>query len=324
MASRPRTNRVNLDPNKPPGSNAKMANQLAPAAMLTGMEWKFVENFLLTLNASKSALAAGYSDARMGYILLQKPSVASAIDQAIAFRSARTAVTVDSVVNRLYQIVTTDVNELASVIMVNCRFCWGDDGRYQFTAEEYRRARQKHMYVQLKKEPRDRREFDDEGGWGFEPEKVPRRGTTWGQQANSDRSCTECGGRGLAKGVVQDTTELSYGARMLYDGYRITRDGRMEVKTRDRNNLELALMRHLGMFRDREPIKVFDPSRMAPDELDAVINNLPPMVREQVEAMFENIADDPSQARAAGLVDITEYPEPPRRRQRVLIDDEDE
>lgn len=78
-----------------------MADQ---AKQLTPKQLRFVEEYLVDLNASAAALRAGYSKrtaGQMGYELLNKPEIAAAIATAQAARSARTAITADWVLERL-------------------------------------------------------------------------------------------------------------------------------------------------------------------------------------------------------------------------------
>lgn len=299
--------RGNLNPTR---SAIPVPNELAPAVKLSGMEWRFVENFLLTASPFTAARDAGYSNPNFGYKVIKRPNVQAAIEQAVAFRSARTARRIDQVVYRWAMIAEADVNELVSARVFNCRFCWGDDGRYQYTPEEWRRARQKHYFAQLKKNPKERREFDDEGGYGFQVDRAP------------NPECTECRGLGVLRVVPKDTENLSPQARLIYDGVKVSKDGTIEYKVRSRDHAEAMLAKHLGMFREREPVREFDPSRMGEDELDAVMDNLPPSLRDQVQALFESMVADQGMAREAGLADITSYQEPPRRRQRVIIEDD--
>lgn len=73
-------------------------------ARLTERQARFVEEYLVDLNATKAAIRAGYSEKtaeQMGYQLLQKTSVQEAIRQAIAARSARTEITQDMVLREL-------------------------------------------------------------------------------------------------------------------------------------------------------------------------------------------------------------------------------
>jgi len=73
-------------------------------ARLTDKQKRFVEEYLVDLNATQAAIRAGYSEKtaeQMGYQLLQKTSVQQAIQQAMADRSVRTEITQDMVLREL-------------------------------------------------------------------------------------------------------------------------------------------------------------------------------------------------------------------------------
>lgn len=73
-------------------------------ARLTEKQKRFVEEYLVDLNATQSAIRAGYSEKtaeQMGYQLLQKTSVQEAIQHSMASRSARTEITQDAVLREL-------------------------------------------------------------------------------------------------------------------------------------------------------------------------------------------------------------------------------
>jgi len=65
---------------------------------------RFVEEYMVDSNATQAAIRAGYSKntaAEQGYQLLQKPSVKAAIQAAQAEHRERTAVTVESITEKL-------------------------------------------------------------------------------------------------------------------------------------------------------------------------------------------------------------------------------
>ena len=77
------------------------------ARKLTDKQKKFVEEYLIDLNATQACIRAGYSPKtamEQGYQLLQKTSVQEAIAECIAARSRRTGVNQDRVVLELAKI----------------------------------------------------------------------------------------------------------------------------------------------------------------------------------------------------------------------------
>jgi phage terminase small subunit len=90
---------------------------------LTARQRRFVEEYLIDLNATQAAIRAGYSEKnafKIGARLVQKcTAVKDAIDAALAERSSRTAVTADRVVKELARVAFADPRAV---------FSWGPDG----------------------------------------------------------------------------------------------------------------------------------------------------------------------------------------------------
>lgn len=71
---------------------------------LTKKQERFVEEYLIDLNATQAAIRAGYSRKtaeQIGYQLLQKPSVQEKLSEAMARRSKRTGITQDLVLDEI-------------------------------------------------------------------------------------------------------------------------------------------------------------------------------------------------------------------------------
>ena len=74
---------------------------------LTPKQERFVQEYLLDLNATAAAKRAGYSEKRaseLGYQLLHKTTVQTAIQRAVISRSQRTEITQDYVIEKLMAI----------------------------------------------------------------------------------------------------------------------------------------------------------------------------------------------------------------------------
>lgn len=83
--------------------------------VLTPKEERFVEEYLIDLNATAAAARAGYSGRSAGDIgheLLRRERVATAIQEAKARRSERTEITADRVLEELRRIALADVRRL--------------------------------------------------------------------------------------------------------------------------------------------------------------------------------------------------------------------
>lgn len=82
---------------------------------MTKKQKRFVEEYLIDLNATQAAIRAGYSPltARdIGCENLKKPNIQEAIDKAIAERSRRTGVNADRVVRELAKIAFVNAGEV--------------------------------------------------------------------------------------------------------------------------------------------------------------------------------------------------------------------
>lgn len=83
---------------------------------LTAKQQRFVEEYLIDLNATQAAIRAGYSEktARsIGQENLTKPDVAEAIQVAIDARSARTQITADRVLQEMGRVAFSDMRKFA-------------------------------------------------------------------------------------------------------------------------------------------------------------------------------------------------------------------
>lgn len=82
---------------------------------LTDKQARFVEEYLVDLNATQAAIRAGYSEKtaeQQAYQLLQKPSVREAIAAAKIERSEKTKIDAAYVLNRLVEIDQMDVLDI--------------------------------------------------------------------------------------------------------------------------------------------------------------------------------------------------------------------
>ncbi|CAP41307.1 terminase small subunit [Bordetella petrii] len=81
---------------------------------LTDKQRRFVEEYLVDLNATQAAIRAGYSKktaASIGEENLRKPDIAKAIQEAQAARSKRTGITQDHVLRELAKIGFADIRK---------------------------------------------------------------------------------------------------------------------------------------------------------------------------------------------------------------------
>ena len=86
---------------------------------LTPKQRRFVEEYLIDLNATAAAERAGYRDSSIGRQLITKNHVANAIEKARKKRSTRTEITQDRVILELARIAFLDPRKV---------FKWGPEG----------------------------------------------------------------------------------------------------------------------------------------------------------------------------------------------------
>lgn len=86
-------------------------------AKMTEKQKRFVDEYLIDLNATQAAIRAGYSvdtAEQIGYQLLQKTSVQTAISKEMAERSKRTGVNQDRVVLELAKIAFVKMTDVVN------------------------------------------------------------------------------------------------------------------------------------------------------------------------------------------------------------------
>lgn len=85
------------------------------ARELSEKQKRFIEEYLVDLNATQAALRAGYAPKRayaMGHENLKKPEIAAALSVAMAERSERTKIDQDRVVLEIARLAFSDVRRL--------------------------------------------------------------------------------------------------------------------------------------------------------------------------------------------------------------------
>ncbi len=87
-------------------------------AKLTAKQQRFVEEYLVDLNATQAAIRAGYSTKtanEQGNRLLVNVSIRTCIDQAIAERSKRTGINQDRVIRELARLAFVNANNVIDI-----------------------------------------------------------------------------------------------------------------------------------------------------------------------------------------------------------------
>ena len=86
-------------------------------AKLTAKQKRFIEEYLVDLNATQAAIRAGYSPltaSSIGDENLRKPAIAAAVQKAMAERSKRTGVNADRVIAELAKIGFANIIDVAN------------------------------------------------------------------------------------------------------------------------------------------------------------------------------------------------------------------
>lgn len=88
------------------------------AGQLTEKQRRFVSEYLIDLNATQAAIRAGYSQKNAGKIgpeLIGKTRISAAIQEAIALRERRTAITQDRVLAELAAVAFANGTDFAQI-----------------------------------------------------------------------------------------------------------------------------------------------------------------------------------------------------------------
>lgn len=90
---------------------------MSEGKQLSPRQRRFVEEYLVDLNAKQAAVRAGYtgtSPKSRGYLNLKKPLIAEAVRAEMAARSERTRVDADRVIRELERIAFSDIRRYAA------------------------------------------------------------------------------------------------------------------------------------------------------------------------------------------------------------------
>lgn len=207
---------------------------------LTAKQKTFVQEYLIDLNATQAAIRAGYSKKtaeQQASRLLSNVKVQEAVQVAMDKRAEKVEISAEQVLQRWIDIAFADPNEIIHFRRVCCRYCFGEDHKYQWADKaEYESAVKMAMEI-AKKEDRKPEIPSDAGGYGFDPTIRPHP------------KCPKCHGEGQGQVHIADTRDLSNRAKTLYAGVKMTAAG-LEIKMHDQDKALENIARHLGMFKD--------------------------------------------------------------------------
>ncbi|WP_052135230.1 terminase small subunit [Collimonas arenae] len=99
----------------------------------------FVVEYTKDMNGTQAAIRAGYSVKTANEQVAQhlaKLSIKQAVDAVMSDRIEQGIFDGDMVISRWVEISQANPNSLTQYWRVNCRYCWGEGHRYQFTPAE--------------------------------------------------------------------------------------------------------------------------------------------------------------------------------------------
>lgn len=230
---------------------------------LTLREARFVDLYLLSFNASRSYVEAGFS-AKPGPSAEACSSRLLGTAKVQAFLRVRAKAMFDRMGEEQDKLIRSytytayaDPRELSEYRRGACRYCYGKFHRYQFTAGEWDRKMTEYAERQEKADEDGRpmpKEPDAKGGTGYDWRKPPYD------------DCPECFGLGEGRNIVKDTANLSPAALALFAGVKEGRDG-IEVKMHDQMAARGVLAKYRKLYEDGANVNV---QLVASAELDAI------------------------------------------------------
>ncbi|MCT2785262.1 terminase small subunit [Klebsiella aerogenes] len=156
--------------------------------------------------------------------LLRNPKVSRYVHHLRNERQKRYAAELDDVIGQLTAIINADPNEISQYRRVNCRYCWGNDHKYQW------RDIAEQLSAERKAESDGVAPPDTSGGIGFV------------DNADPNPECPRCNGEGVGEPFFADTRDLEGDARYLLQGVKLGKFG-IEILTADKDSARKELAR---------------------------------------------------------------------------------
>ena len=247
-------------------------------AVLTEKQAAFVAHYVETRSALRAyrhaydcSRSSDNTVHRMAYDLMRVAHVKQAIDEGLEEqrRAALDGIefTVKDALVSLLEVASADPNELIGLRVGCCRYCHGDQHRYQWREREYLEA-----VADVERRQARLKEGDD-----AIPLPDPAGGFDYDHTRPPHDECPECRGEGVERIVARDTTKLSRGARMLYRGVKPTRNG-IEILLADQGKALENAIRIIGGFDDKLNVSLKGAMVAAPaattEEAVSVYNDL--------------------------------------------------
>lgn len=204
--------------------------------------WRFIDEYVIDFNGTQAAIRAGYAPKSASVTasqLLANPNVFSQVEKLKKEIAERNGLTIDLLIKDWMALAHTDVRRLTGVHYYCCRFCYGLEFGYQRTPNEMKLARERHEQKEAEKKLAiagyQEKEFDEEGGVGFDDKKDPHP------------DCPECNGRGVRTFEICDTRLLNPDEALMLLGVECIK-GDIKVNVVDRIKALDALSKHMKFY----------------------------------------------------------------------------
>ncbi|HDS5485161.1 terminase small subunit [Enterobacter chengduensis] len=205
---------------------------------LSDQQALFVFWYVRTKNRVEAYKKAGYKcegkNLHFGAAQIYRNIKVSRAIKALAKRvRQRYTADLDEIVDQLVAITRADPNLVSQHRRVNCRFCWGEENKYQWRDEsEYE--------VAAIKASENGKPPPEDGGTGFI------------DNADPNPDCPRCQGEGKGQMIINDTRDLEGDELMYYLGVKQTKNG-LEVLTESKQAARAALIRILEIKEANKP-----------------------------------------------------------------------
>lgn len=175
--------------------------------------------------------------------LLRNPKVSRYVHHLRNERQRRYAAELGDVIGQLTAIINADPNEIAQYRRVNCRYCWGNEHKYQW------RDIAEQLAAERKAEADGAHPPDTSGGIGFVDNGDP------------NPECPRCNGEGVGEPFFADTRDLEGDARYLLQGVKLGKFG-IEILTADKDSARKELARLILLRNTSERQSLLDVERL--------------------------------------------------------------
>jgi len=178
---------------------------------------------------------------------LHLPHVAAYVQELQEAAAALTIVKGRDILQDLVDQASTDMNDLVQLRTVNCRHCYGTDGRYQWRDEAELAIACEEKQADVDRGVKWVKFPDALGGFGFDPRKPP------------SPNCVKCLGAGQVLVQFTDTDKLTPKARKLYKGAKLGTNGQVELLLHDAHASRIEVAKMLGMYGKENTLNPAEP-----------------------------------------------------------------